>query len=105
MSYTDQNRKDDFNWFTDNYDNIYSQYGECYVVIKDKCILGTYNSFYDGIEDAKKTYELGTFIIQYCDGTRSAYTTEIYSPRFQIIEGELHYVPSEEFYSYEEWNS
>lgn len=79
MEYTQAERKDDFYWFLDNYDDIYKTYGHKIIVIKNKEILGTFDSFVSAIKETSKKYELGTFIVQECNGDESGYTNYISS--------------------------
>ena len=68
----------DFRWFVDNYDNIYKQYGKCFVAIKNKQIIGVYRTYADGVHETAKTQKMGTFIVQFCNGDKSGYTAHIY---------------------------
>ena len=72
----------DFLWFKDNYDLLFKTYGDCILVIKNEKVLGTYKSYREALDATLLTEELGTFIIQKCDGTESAYTTQIASMFF-----------------------
>ena len=76
----DQDR--DFQWFLENYDDIYKKYGDCYVAIKDKTILGVYKSASEGVTETQKTEELGSFIVQHCNGSKSGHTNYISSMNF-----------------------
>ena len=69
----------DFKWFVDNYDKLFKQYGVGYLAIKNQKVLGKYNTVGDALRTTRKTEEVGTFIIQYCDGTETAYTNYIYT--------------------------
>ena len=73
---------DDFQWFLDNYMRLYEQYGTSYLTIKDKRILGAYNSYADASEETMKTEARGTYIIQLCNGKESGYTGRIASAYF-----------------------
>lgn len=77
MGYTDENRKSDFDFFIENYQHFYKQYGHKFLAIKDKEILGAYNSVTDAIGDLTPKYEVGSYIIQECTGDESAYRTTI----------------------------
>ena len=70
-------RDEDFKWFLKEYDNLFEKYGHKFLAIKNKVILGVYNEFSEAIRTTAETHELGTFIVQECDGTPSAYTTSI----------------------------
>ncbi len=75
--YTDKNRKDDFDFFIENYNNLYKQYGHKFLAIKNSKVLGAYESVPEAIELLSKTYDIGTYIIQECTGDDSAYRTTI----------------------------
>ena len=70
----------DFKWFVENYDVLFEQYGHKFLAIKNKTVLGAYNSMQDAIDNT--TEELGTFIVQECNGNESAYTNYISSWNF-----------------------
>lgn len=80
MSYNKTERHEDFQWFKEKYSNIYKEYGECYVGIRNKEILGVYKEFNEGLDNLKYKYGLGNFSIQYCNGNESGYTVYISSP-------------------------
>lgn len=68
---------EDFMWFLHNYDQISKDYNRKYVVVKNKQIIGAYDTYADGVSNTKQVEDLGTFIVQYCDGTEDAYTAQI----------------------------
>jgi len=76
----------DFNWFLLNYKEIFKKYGHSFLVIKNEHILGSYNSFKEAVETTKLSEELGTFIVQECNGDESAYTVQIASMNFPVCE-------------------
>lgn len=80
--YTDVNRRQDFDYFISNYQDLYKQYGHKFLAIKDKKVLGAYDSIPDAITDLSPNYNLGTYIIQECTGDDCAYRTNIM--RFMI---------------------
>ena len=77
MGYTDEDRKNDFDFFIENYQNLYKEYGHKFLAIKDKKVLGAYDSVRETISDLTPTYEVGSYIIQECTGDESAYRTTI----------------------------
>ena len=72
----------DFEWFVENYDEIYKKYGHAIISIKNKKVLGAYPSFREAVDATEKNEELGTFIVQECNGDPSAYTGHIASMFF-----------------------
>ena len=79
MNYTDTERTSDFLWFIDNYEILHQNYGHKFFVIQNKKILGVYDTVCSAIDETTQEHELGTFIIQECDGTEAAYTATINS--------------------------
>lgn len=70
----------DFKWFLKNYDNLFQQYGICYLSIKNKKVLGAYSTYGEGVRNTKE--KLGTFIVQLCNGRKDGYTNTITSMNF-----------------------
>ena len=66
-----------------NYQEFYQKYGHKYIVIKNKNVLGTYDTEVNAIETTIQKYPLGTFIVQECNGDESGYTNYISS--WQLI--------------------
>ena len=60
----------DFKWFLDNYDELYKIYGNSFLAIKNGKVLGAYKTYADGVRETQKNEELGTFIVQRCDGSK-----------------------------------
>jgi len=56
----------DFQYFLENMDALYREYGQKFVAVKNQSILGVYADFNEAFESTLKTEELGTFIIQEC---------------------------------------
>lgn len=56
----------DFDYFLENMEELYRVYRHKFVAIKNRNILGTYNSFIKAYESTLKTEEIGTFLIQEC---------------------------------------
>lgn len=76
---------DDFNWFVENYDELFKKYGKCYLAIKDKKVLGAYDSPRAAISETSKEYPLGSFIVQLCNGDESGYTNYVISNTVRVI--------------------
>jgi len=56
----------DFDWFMDNMPDFYKKYGARFLVVKDKTVLGAYDTFREGVNAAKQKEPPGTFIVQQC---------------------------------------
>ena len=72
----------DFNWFLQNYMELFKEYGKKYLAIKSEVVLGAYDSFAEAVNKTSETEELGTFIVQLCNGEESGYTNYISSMHF-----------------------
>lgn len=68
----------DFDWCVEHMPELYERYGNTYVVVSDKTILGVYNSFGVAVESTAG-YEPGSFIVQKVGPDESAYTAYIQS--------------------------
>ena len=77
VRYSKKNRIDDFNYFVKNYKKFYKKYGHSFVVIKNKNLLGAYESIDDAIKNTKEP--IGSYILQECNGKESGYTSYISS--------------------------
>ena len=70
-------QRSDFNWFLNNYNELFKKYGHKYLVIKDETVLGAYDTTRQALDNTDE--KLGTFIIQECNGKESAYTNSVSS--------------------------
>ncbi len=74
----------DYAWFLENYSELYNKYGVSYLVIKNQTVLGAFNSYAEGVKAMIGKEELGTFIVQNCNGAETAYTNFISSFNFAM---------------------
>lgn len=77
--YSNIDRKNDFDFFLNHYEDFYEKYGYCYIAIRFGEILGVYKSIQEAIDILSNQYELGEYIIQECNGDESGYTNYISS--------------------------
>ena len=75
-------QSNDYHWFLDNYDKLYSKYGHKYLAIKNNKVIGAYDSYADAVNETLLKEELGSFIVQECNGDESAYMAQIASLNF-----------------------
>ena len=73
---------EDFAWFKEHYADFQKKYGESFIAIKNKKILGVYDSYDNVVRETAKTEELGTFIVQECSPDYKAYQCSIASINF-----------------------
>lgn len=77
--YTEINRQADYQWFLDNYMQLFNQYGHKVFAIQNKSILGVYEDKNTALDLTAEKYPLGSFIVQECNGEESGYTNYITS--------------------------
>jgi len=75
-------QEEDFQWFLKNYASLSEKYAPAYLIIKNGSVLGAEVTPGDALNKALITEEMGSFIIQECDGTVEAYTSYISSTCF-----------------------
>ena len=64
---------EDYIWFEEHYEEFKKRYGDAFLVIKDKKVIGVYDSYASGVRVTEKTEQLGAFIVQQCLADRPAY--------------------------------
>ena len=77
MVYAEKERRDDFHWFLENYNDLYQRYGHKFIAIQNQVVLGIYDGMREALDLTSKKHPLGTFIVQECNGNESAYTASI----------------------------
>ena len=77
-----QGQDKDYQWFQEHYNDLFSKYGNSFLAIKGEEVIGVYQSFAEGVCATQKTEELGSFIVQQCNGNESGYTNYIASMNF-----------------------
>lgn len=73
---------EDFAWFKEHYIEFQNTYGNSFLAIKNKQVIGTYPTYAEGVRNTLKTEEIGTFIIQECNSECEAYQCYIASMNF-----------------------
>lgn len=66
--------KEEFEYYLANQEEFVKQYEGKFLVIKDRKIVGVYNSEIEAYTDSVEKYELGTFLIQECQPGSENYT-------------------------------
>jgi fibrillarin-like rRNA methylase len=59
-------QEQDFEYFIQNMGDFYKRYGHKFLVIKNKNIIGSYDTFNTALDETLKKESAGTFIIQEC---------------------------------------
>ena len=75
----DKKLEKEFKFYLDHQDELVKKYNSKFLVIKEQEIVGVYNSQIEAYNEAKKKYEIGSFLIQYCSPGESAYTQTFHS--------------------------
>ena len=71
----------DYEWFLDHFEELFQKYGHKFLAIKNKAVIGVYDSYGQGVRETEKVEPLGTFIVQECSGNKSAHFGQISSIR------------------------
>jgi hypothetical protein len=69
----------EFNWYLAHQEDLLERYNGKYIVIKDKNVIGSYDTSLDALLGAKKEHEQGTFLIQLCTPGEKDYTGTFHS--------------------------
>lgn len=69
----------EFKYYLDNQNELVKKFEGKYLVIVGKNVVGVYNSEEEAYFDSIKKYELGTFLIQYCEAGENSYTQSFHS--------------------------
>ena len=72
-------------WYCTHYYELSHRYGNCFIVIKDKSVLGVYPTSGEAYRNTVKTEQLGTFNIQECRTDRDARVSYIYTPGMIVL--------------------
>ena len=56
----------EFKYYIENRDDLAKKYNDKYVVIKDRKVIGVYDSEITAIQETSKNESLGTFLVQEC---------------------------------------
>jgi len=84
MSSLSEQQQADFDWYVENLLDLYFKYGPKHVAIKNKTVLGVYDSFADAVKHTREYQEPGTFIVQKLGHDESAYMVKM--PRMMLRE-------------------
>ena len=76
-------QEQDYFWFEENYPELQKKFGDAFLAIKNKTVLGSYSTYAEGVRTTEKTEELGTFIVQECKAIGSILSCSIASMSFE----------------------
>jgi hypothetical protein len=69
----------EFKYFLDNKEGLSQKYNGKFLVIKEEKIIGVYDTEKEAYDNAIKNNELGTFLIQECSTSDSAFIQNFHS--------------------------
>jgi Family of unknown function (DUF5678) len=75
----DSTLKKEFEFYLKNQDELVKKYAGRYIVIKNDTVEGDYKTATEALEESKKKFEEGTFLIQLCLPGKDAYTQTYHS--------------------------
>lgn len=78
--------EENYEWFKKHLINLVKDYNDKYIVIQDKKVIASYDSYSEAYNDIvfNKKLELGSFIIQMCSLDKDKTTVKIYTPFWQL---------------------
>jgi hypothetical protein len=71
--------KDEFQYYLDHQFELVKQYSGKYIVIKEKTVIGVYDTEFEAYNKTQEEHELGTFLIQLCTPGNEAFTQTFHS--------------------------
>jgi len=69
----------EFNYYRNHQAELVQKYDGKFLVIKEDIVEGVYDSHLEAYTEAKKKYEVGTFLIQHCTPGIIGYTHSFHS--------------------------
>jgi len=66
--------KREFKYFLENQKEFAKTYNGKFIVIKNRKVVGVYDTELEAVETTSKKYELGTFLVQKCESGDASYT-------------------------------
>ncbi|TET44998.1 hypothetical protein E3J62_08840 [candidate division TA06 bacterium] len=69
----------EFKYYIKHQDELVKQYNGKFIVIKNRKVIGEYDSELEAIKETTKEHELGTFLIQKCEPGSKSYTQTYHS--------------------------
>lgn len=77
MDYNEEQRNLDFDYFLSNYNDLFREYGKCFLAIRNGSVLGRYGTPSEAVEALRPDYPLGSYLLQECTGREDAYQTRL----------------------------
>jgi len=71
--------KDEFEYFLENQKEFAEKYSGKFIVIKNRQVIGIYDSEIEAVEESSKKEKMGTFLVQKCEMGDASYTQTFHS--------------------------
>ena len=69
----------EFQHYLEHQDEFVEKYNGKFIVLKDRSVIGVFDSELEAVEGNSKEHELGTFLVQKCDPGTGSYTQTYHS--------------------------
>ena len=69
----------EFKYYLEHQDELVKKYNGKFIVIKNREVIGVFDSELEAIEKTAEKYELGTFLVQKCEPGSESYTETYHS--------------------------
>ncbi|HEY3307228.1 MAG TPA: hypothetical protein VGJ93_02120 [Desulfuromonadaceae bacterium] len=69
----------EFNYFIEHQEELVKEHSGKVVVIRDCKVIGVYDSEIEAVNETKKVYAVGTFLVQTCKSGKESYTQTFHS--------------------------
>jgi hypothetical protein len=69
----------EFNYYLERQEELVKKYSGKFIVIKNREVIGVFDSELEAIEKTAEKYELGTFLVQKCEPGSESYTETYHS--------------------------
>jgi hypothetical protein len=69
----------EFNYYRNHQSELVKKYDGKFIVIREEMVVGAYGTQVEAYTEAKKKYEVGTFLIQHCTPGLISYTHSFHS--------------------------
>jgi len=69
----------EFKYYLEHQDELVKKYNGKFIVIKNREVIGVFDSELEAIEKTAEKHELGTFLVQKCEPGSESYTQTYHS--------------------------
>ena len=69
----------EFRYYLEHQDELVEKYNGKFIVIKNREVIGAFDSELEAIDKTAEKHELGTFLVQKCEPGRESYTQTYHS--------------------------